>query len=99
MILHDAASAFVTLIHAALLWAQVVGAAVGFVLCVVGFAVGPLVAPAMKAATRRAAGPSWARGALQARFLTRRRLKRSSSHTAPRPLWAHSQPLDYEEAA
>ena len=38
--------------------------------------------------------PSWARGRLRARiYATRHRRQRT------RPLWAHSQPLDYEEAA
>lgn len=97
MIIHDAADAFVTLIHAALMWARILGAAAAFVLCAVAYAFGPCVAPRVKTAARHATGPSWARGALAARIFARGRVRRSSGHT--RPPWAHSQPIDYEEAA
>lgn len=97
MIVHDAATTFVALIDAALMWARIIGAAAGFVLAVAAWSLGPLVAPSVKAAARRAAGPSWARGDLRARIYARTRIRRSTGRT--RPPWAHTQPLDYEEAA
>lgn len=97
MILHDAATTFTTLIDAAVMWARIIGAATGFVLAVAAWAVGPLVAPRVKAAARRAAGPSWARGDLRARIYTRTHARRPRGRT--RPPWVHTQPLDYEEAA
>lgn len=99
MIVHDAATAFVAIINAAILWAQLVGAAAAFVLCVVAFAVGPLVVPRVKTAARRLPGTSWARGRLRARMFARRHARRSQKRTRPR--WAHSQPVDhdYEECA
>lgn len=51
----------------------------------------------VRALWRRTAGPSWARGRIRARIHAARRLRRSNGRT--RPLWSHSQPLDYEEAA
>lgn len=51
----------------------------------------------VRALWRRTAGPSWARGDLRARIYVRRRVRRSTGRT--RPLWSHSQPLHYEEAA
>jgi hypothetical protein len=51
----------------------------------------------VRALWRRATGPSWARGRIRARIHAARRLRRSNGRT--RPLWSHSQPLDYEEAA
>lgn len=54
----------------------------------------------VRALWRRTAGPSWARGDLRARIYVRSRVRVPQARTAPRtPLWAHSQPLDYEEAA
>lgn len=99
MIVHDAATAFVAIINAAILWAQIVGGAIAFVLCVVAFAIGPLVVPRVKTAARRLPGPSWARGRLRARMFARTRAKRTGRRTRPR--WAHSQPVDhdYEECA
>ena len=47
----------------------------------------------VRALWRRTAGPSWARGRLRARIYVVRRRRPT------RPLWSHSQPLDYEEAA
>lgn len=53
-----------------------------------------------RAVRRRYSGPSWARGRLRARIHARARVRRSSGRTGPRaPLWAHTQPIDYEEAA
>lgn len=95
MIIHEAATTFITLIDAAIMWARIIGAAAAFTLCVIVFAFGPLVAPAVKAAARRAVAPSWARGDLRARIYARTRTRRSSRRTAP---WVHTQPLDYEEA-
>ena len=51
----------------------------------------------VRALWRRTAGPSWARGRFGARMYVRARLRRPQRRT--RPLWSHSQPLDYEEAA
>ena len=51
----------------------------------------------VRALWRRAAGPSWARGRLGARLYVARRRRRPRQ--SARPLWSHSQPLDYEEAA
>lgn len=53
----------------------------------------------VRALWRRAAGPSWRHGRVRARILARRRVRPARARTAPRPLWSHSQPLDYEEAA
>lgn len=97
MIVHEAATTFTTLIDAALMWARIIGAATAFVLAVIAYAVGPLVAPRVKAAARRAAAPSWARGDLRARIYAHTRVRRSSGRTAP--LWSHEQPTRYEEAA
>ncbi|MFF7142297.1 hypothetical protein ACFZB5_13745 [Streptomyces nodosus] len=94
MIVHDTATAFVVLVDTAILWARVLGAALAFVLCVAAFAVGPLIAPAMKTATGRLSGPSWTRGPLRARIFAGARTRRHSGRT--RPLWVHSQPLDLE---
>ncbi|MFJ8538134.1 hypothetical protein [Streptomyces sp. NPDC093591] len=93
----EAADTFVLIIDTAVMWVQILAAAAAFVLCVVCFAIGPLVTPAAKAAARRAVGPSWARGRLGARMYVLTRLRRSSGRT--RPPWVHTQPLDYEEAA
>lgn len=51
----------------------------------------------VRALWRRTAGPSWARGRIRARIHVARLRRRSTRRT--RPLWSHSQPLDYEEAA
>ncbi|MGW1615760.1 hypothetical protein ACWCQZ_41190 [Streptomyces sp. NPDC002285] len=53
----------------------------------------------LRAPRQRTAGPSWARGRIRARIHVRRRVRPARARTAPRPLWSHSQPLDYEEAA
>lgn len=54
----------------------------------------------VRALWRRTAGPSWARGRLRARIHAHRRVQAPQARTAPHaPLWSHSQPLDYEEAA
>ncbi len=84
----EAATTFTLIIDAAVMWVQILAAAAAFVLCVVAFAVGPLVVPAARTVRRRT--PQWARGPIRARVTARRRT---------RPLWSHSQPLDYEEAA
>ncbi|MFJ8345080.1 hypothetical protein ACIQ9J_01630 [Streptomyces sp. NPDC094153] len=95
MIFHDAADTFTTLITAALLWAGALGAAAGFVLAVVFLALGPLVAPTAKTTARHLSRPSWASGPFRARILARTHTMRPSA----RPAWAHTQPLDYQEAA
>ncbi|WP_327592490.1 hypothetical protein [Streptomyces chartreusis] len=51
----------------------------------------------VRAMWRRTVGPSWKRGQIRARIYVGRRRRCSSKRT--RPLWSHSQPLDYEEAA
>lgn len=51
----------------------------------------------VRAVWRRAVGPSWKRGRIRARIYVARRRRRTSRPT--RPLWSHTQPLDYEEAA
>lgn len=97
MIVQEAATTFVALIDAAVMWARIIAAAIAFVLAVIAYAVGPLVAPRAKAAARRVARPSWRRGRLQARHYVHARLKRPQRRTAP---WVHAQPVDhYEEAA
>lgn len=67
MIVHDAATTFITLIDQAVLIVQASAAAAAFTLCVLAFAVGPLVAPTARAArralprpARRRPVPSWA---------------------------------------
>ncbi|MEV6833528.1 hypothetical protein AB0N17_03185 [Streptomyces sp. NPDC051133] len=70
MILHDAATAWLDLINAAVLWVETFAAAAAFTLCVVGFCLGPLIAPAARtvcravvlpaAPARRRPVPSWA---------------------------------------
>ncbi|MGW1158444.1 hypothetical protein ACWD5Q_06625 [Streptomyces sp. NPDC002513] len=88
MIVHDAAEAFTDLIAAAVAWVQILAGLAAIVLCAL-----PLcVAPAVRAARRAVARPSWARGRILARIIARR------TRTTP---WAHTQPLDrdYEEAA
>lgn len=97
MILHEAATTFVALIDAAVMWARLIAAALAFVLCVIAYAFGPLVAPSVMQAARRVARPSWRRGRLQACCYTRARIRRPQRRTAP---WVHTQPVDhYEEAA
>ncbi|MGW2692377.1 hypothetical protein ACWC3Y_11005 [Streptomyces sp. NPDC001296] len=92
MIIHDAATAWLALIHAAVAWVQILAGLAAIVLCAL-----PLcLAPAVKAVRRRATGPSWARGRLDARFLARRRTRAPHARTAP---WVHTQPRDYGEAA
>lgn len=71
MIVQEAASTFVALIDAAVMWARIIAAAFALVLCVVAFAVGPLLAPAAETVRRRAR-PAWARGQAQARRIARR---------------------------
>lgn len=66
MILHDAATAFITVITAAFAWVETLAAAVVFVVCVVGLAAAPLFAPTTRRGIRRPAPaarrpvPSWA---------------------------------------
>lgn len=95
--IHEAATTFVALIDAAVMWARITAAALAFVLAVIAYAFGPLVAPPVKRAARRVAQPSWARGRIGARRYVHVRLRRSTRRTAP---WVHTQPVDhYEEAA
>ena len=70
MIFHEAATTFVALIDAAVMWARIIAAALAFVLCIAAFSLGPLVAPRAKAAARHVR-PSWARGRIQARRIAR----------------------------
>ncbi|MGW3025836.1 hypothetical protein [Streptomyces sp. NPDC001221] len=86
MIIHDAATAWLAIIHAAAAWVQILAGLLAIVLC----AASMLVAPAARAVRRRATRPSWARGRARARIIARR------TRTAP---WVHTQPRDYEEAA
>ncbi len=90
MIVFEAADVFVAVVDAAILWAKVLAAALGFVLCMVAFCVGPLIAPAARAVRKRATGPSWARGHARARFLARTLRRRSRGR---------SEAHDYREAA
>jgi hypothetical protein len=71
VILHDAATLFVTIIDRAVLTVQLLAGAAAFVLCVVAFAAGPLIAPTARAARRAAAAP------------VRRRPVPSWAHTEP----------------
>lgn len=57
MILHDAAAAFITVIDAATAWVEGLAAALAFVLCVVAFAAGPLIAPAIRRTRRHTPTP------------------------------------------
>ncbi|MEW2420474.1 hypothetical protein AB0911_08010 [Streptomyces nigra] len=70
------------------------GATVAATLLLAALATG---AYGVRAVWRRTAGPSWQRGPIRARVYAARRTRRSTART--RPLWSHSQPLDYEEAA
>jgi hypothetical protein len=86
VIVHDAASAFVALIHAVFAWAAVLAGVAAMVLCAV-----PLcVAPGVRAVRKRVTGPSWARGPLRARILARTRARASQ---------APSEASSYREAA
>ncbi|MGW2550656.1 hypothetical protein [Streptomyces sp. NPDC001635] len=91
MIVHDAATAFTAIVDAATAWVEALAAAGAFVLCVAAFLAGPLAAQAALTIRRRVAGPSWARSRRHARAIARR--------TRQLPLWAHTQPHDYDEAA
>lgn len=57
MILHDAATAFVTVITAAFAWVETLAFAAAFTLAVVAFAAGPLIAPAIRRTRRHTATP------------------------------------------
>jgi hypothetical protein len=83
VLIHDAATLFVTIIDRAVLTVQLLAGAAAFVLCVVAFAAGPLIAPTARALRRAAVRPT-------ATAHVRRR---------PVPSWAHTEPYDYEEAA
>ena len=96
----EALTTLTLIIDTAITWVQILAGAAAFVACVVLFAIGPLVALPVKHAARRATGPSWRRGRIRARILTRQRVRTPQARTARRvPVWAHTQPLDYEEAA
>ncbi|MGW5477659.1 hypothetical protein [Streptomyces sp. NPDC004008] len=92
MIIHDMATAWLAIIHAAAAWVQILAGLAAILLC----AFGPLVAPAAKTAWRRVTRPSWARGRTRAWVFARRRTRASRARTAP---WVHTQPRDYGEAA
>ena len=97
MIIHDAATAVLAVRDAAIAWLW----ALAFVACVALFALGPLVAPAVKGARRRLSGPSWARGRVRARIHARTRVRAPHARTAHLPHWARTQPHthDLDEAA
>ena len=99
MIVHDATTAWIAVIHWAIGWVMVGAAVTGMAGCAGVL----LVAPGVKAARKRLSGPSWARGRVRARIHARSRVRRSSGRTRPRmPHWARTQPIrhhDYEEAA
>lgn len=99
MLIREAATTFATLIDAAVMWARVIAAAGAAVLCIVAFAVGPLIAPRAKAAAQRVARPSWARGRLRAELTVRAGRRRTRRHPAPPPHWARTDNHRYEEAA
>jgi hypothetical protein len=90
VIVHDAATLFTTVIHRAVLAVEGVAAALAFVVCVVAYSVGPLVAPGLKAARTRLRDRQSAEPAPQAPEVTRRR---------PVPSWACTEPYNYDEAA
>ena len=95
MLIHDAAGAFTAIIRAAFLWVETLA----FVLSAALLALGPLAAPAVKRAARRATRPSWARGRIRARIHAHTRTRRPNGRTAP---WVHTQPINhdnYREAA
>lgn len=71
MIVQEGAGAIVALIDAAVMWARIIAASAALVLCVIAFAIGPLLAPAAETVRRRAR-PAWARGTAQARRIARR---------------------------
>lgn len=70
MIILEAADTFVVIIDTAIRWVKILAAAAAVTLCVVLFAIGPLIAPAVR---RRI--PAWARGPIRARLLARRRTR------------------------
>jgi hypothetical protein len=95
VIVHDAASAFLAVIHAALLWVQVAAGAAAMLLCAVPL----LLPPAARAVQRRVTRPVWARKRFGARWYARRRVRGAQARTAPLPPWAHTDHHRYEEAA
>lgn len=101
MIVKETADTFILIIDTAIAWVQILAATAAFVLAVVCFAVGPLVAPAATAARTRLRRPEWARGHLRARKYVVRRVRAAQRRTEPRPPWVHTQPIDhdFEEAA
>lgn len=85
MIVKEAATTFILIIDTATHWIEVLAGAAAFVLCVIAYALGPLVAPPARAVRRRVA-PSWARGRARARRFARS--KRDTPHadrTDPEP--------------
>jgi hypothetical protein len=100
VILHQAAETLTVLIDAASAWVQAFAGGSAFVLCVAAFvALGARPAPTSNPARRHPARPSWARGALIARIYAARRTRHPAARTPPLPLWAHTQPHQYDEAA
>jgi hypothetical protein len=98
VILHDAATAFITLIDTALMWARLAGAALAFVLCVIAFAIGPLIAPHARRGARR--GSRAPHSLSIDSNTTEDAPKPPQRRTArPAPSWAHTEPYTYEEAA
>lgn len=89
MILHDAATLFVTVIDRAVLTVQLLA----FVACVAVLAAAPLVAPGVKASRRRL----YAR--LAAEHAPQAPRPQPGPKRRPVPSWAHTEPYDYDEAA
>lgn len=93
MIVHDAATAAVTLIDTAILWAQALAAGAAFVFLVVAWSVALCGAPRVKAA----------RNHLNARVTPERTPRAPEPTRAAKrrhtPAWAHTEPYTYEEAA
>ena len=90
----DAVDVAFAVIAAAVMWVAVVGGvAAGLVVAVCAW-LGPRVARC--GAWRRLTAP---RRAPRASRVATDPPRPAHGHTAPRPLWAHSQPLAYEETA
>jgi hypothetical protein len=89
VIVHDAATAFLTVINAALAWVQVLAGAAAIVLCAIPLCVAP--------------GAKAARSLLNARMSAEHASRAPEVHPRPKrrpvPSWAHTEPYDYEEAA
>jgi hypothetical protein len=84
----------------AIAWAAAIGAAAAFVLALVAFCVGPLIAPATRAPRNTLSGRLRAENPKNAPRATRSAPSASRARTATRvPSWAHTEPYTYEDAA